>query len=441
MAKPRARKPDFVCSECGHEVVKWVGRCPECQAWGTIVERGTPSGFTHRASAIAPATPARPITEITATGASHYPTGIGEFDRVLGGGIVPGAAILLSGEPGVGKSTLLIETASKVAAIGATVLYVSGEESANQVRMRAERTGSLQPTLFLASETDLETVLGHIESVNPALLILDSVQTIASAHVDSLAGQPSQVREVASTIIRTAKQRSMPAIVVGHVTKDGNVAGPRLLEHLVDVVAHVDGDRQTALRFVRTLKNRYGPTDEVGCFEMQGEGMREVPDPSALFVSQRETPVAGSAITIALEGKRALPVEIQALVVPTSAPNARRVVNGVDPSRVAMLLAVLERRCGIVLADHDVYVATVGGVKLVEPAADLAIVAALASAKSNKPLAAKHAIIGEVSLVGEIRGVPAERQRFSEASRLGFTNHIGPDAGTVRDALACAIRS
>ncbi|MFD2675315.1 DNA repair protein RadA [Gulosibacter bifidus] len=438
MAKTRARKPDFVCTECGHEVVKWVGRCPECQTWGTITERGTPSGFAPRATALAPSTPAQPITEITARGASHYPTGIGELDRVLGGGIVPGAAILLSGEPGVGKSTLLIETASRVAATGATVLYVSGEESVHQVRMRAERTNSLQPTLYLASETDLGTVLGHIEEINPALLILDSVQTVAAAEVDALAGQPSQVREVSSAVIRAAKQRNMPAILVGHVTKDGNVAGPRLLEHLVDVVAHVDGDRQTALRFVRTLKNRYGATDEVGCFEMQGEGMREVADPSALFVSERETPVAGSAITIALEGRRALPVEIQALVVPTAAPNARRVVNGVDQSRVAMLLAVLERRCGIVLADHDVYVSTVGGVKLVEPSADLAIAAALASAKSNKPLAPKHAIVGEVSLVGEIRRVAAERQRFNEAARLGFTNHIGPDAGTVRQALARA---
>lgn len=439
MAKSRTRKPDYVCSECGYEAVKWVGRCPECQSWGTIVERGTPSGLSGRAAAIAPSTPAQPITEIAASGASHYPTGIGELDRVLGGGIVPGAAILLSGEPGVGKSTLLIETASQVAATGATVLYVSGEESAHQVRLRAERTGSLQPTLYLASETDLGTVLGHIEAVDPALLILDSVQTIASADVDSLAGQPSQVREVASAIIRAAKQRNMPAILVGHVTKDGNVAGPRLLEHLVDVVAHIEGDRQTALRFVRTLKNRFGPTDEVGCFEMQGEGMREVPDPAALFVSQREAPVAGSAITVALEGKRALPVEIQALVVPTAAPNARRVVNGVEPSRVAMLLAVLERRCGIVLTDHDVYVATVGGVKLAEPAADLAIAAALASAKSNTPLAAHHAIIGEVSLVGEIRAVPAERQRYGEATRLGFTNHIGPDARTVREALSRAL--
>jgi DNA repair protein RadA/Sms len=405
-----------------------------------VVEKGTKSGIAARASAIAPSHPALPITEIPHdSAAQHHATGIGEFDRVLGGGIVPGAAILLSGEPGVGKSTLLLETASRIAATGARVLYVSGEESVTQVRMRAERTDALQPTLFLAAETDLETVLGHIEQTDPALLIVDSVQTVSSANIDSLAGQPSQVREVASAIIRAAKTRNMPAILVGHVTKDGNVAGPRLLEHLVDVVAHVEGDRQTALRFVRTLKNRFGPTDEVGCFEMSGEGMTEVPDPSSLFVSERDNPVAGSAITIALEGKRALPVEVQALVVPTQAPNPRRITNGVDSSRVAMILAVLERRCGTALSDHDVYVSTVGGVRLTEPAADLAIAVALQSAKRGVSTAPNTVVVGEISLVGEIRHVAAEDQRFTEAQRLGYTKRFGPERGTVRRALDFAL--
>jgi DNA repair protein RadA/Sms len=442
MATKSKQRNTFECTECGYESVKWVGRCPECQAWGTVVEKGTPTGIEARAQALAPRHRAVPITEVPASEvAQHQPTSIGEFDRVLGGGIVPGAAILLSGEPGVGKSTLLLETASRIAATGARVLYVSGEESVNQVRMRAQRTNALQPTLLLASETDLGTVLGHIEQTDPALLILDSVQTIASANVDSLAGQPSQVREVATAIIRAAKTRNMPAILVGHVTKDGNVAGPRLLEHLVDVVAHIDGDRQTALRFVRTLKNRFGPTDEVGCFEMSGDGMVEVPDPSALFVSQRDQPVAGSAITVALEGKRVLPVEVQALVVHSQAPNPRRVTNGVDSNRVAMILAVLERRCGIQLASHDVYVSTVGGVRLTEPGADLAIAVALSSAQQNKPTKPNTVVVGEISLVGEIRHVSSEKMRFSEAKRLGYGNQFGPEHGTVTHAIGLALGS
>lgn len=438
-SKPRP-KSAFVCTECGHEAVKWVGRCPECQTWGTIEERGaTAKGVHFQASAATPATKARPITESTGADAKHLPVGIGEFDRVLGGGIVPGAAILLSGEPGVGKSTLLIEVASRVASTGAKVLYISAEESVNQVRMRAARTGALQPTLYLANETDLGTVLGHIEEVDPALLILDSVQTVSSSEVDALAGQPSQVRTVASTLVRVAKERELPTILVGHVTKDGNVAGPRLLEHLVDVVAHIEGDRQTALRFVRTMKNRFGPTDEVGCFEMEGDGMNEVPDPSALFISERDNAVAGSCVTVSMEGRRALPVEIQALVVGTQAPNPRRIVNGVDGSRVAMVLAVLERRIGLPLGKFDVYVSTGGGVRVMEPAADLAIAMAIASAFYDQPVLRRAVVFGEVSLVGEIRGVTSERQRVNEAGRLGFTAPVGPGTGSVKDALGLAL--
>ena len=433
-SKSRARTA-FTCTECGFETAKWVGRCPECQQWGTVVERGAQAGPQFRAQPLAPTTKARPITETPPQDAAHWPTTIGELDRVLGGGIVPGAAILFSGEPGVGKSTLLIETASRIAATGARVLYVSAEESVNQVRLRAERTDALHPTLYLAAETDLATVLGHVEEVNPALLIIDSVQTVASADVDSLAGQPSQVREVASALIRLAKSRDLPVILVGHVTKDGQVAGPRLLEHLVDVVAHLEGDRSTALRFLRTLKNRFGPTDEVGCFEMQGDGMREVPDPSGLFVSERTQAVPGTCITMALEGRRVLPVEVQALVVPTEAPNPRRVVNGVDASRVAMLLAVLDRRASIQLTGHDVYVSTVGGGKLVEPAADLAIALALASSKRQVPLKAGTVAFGEVSLVGDVRRVTSERQRMAEAARLGFGPTITPDAGSIKEIV------
>ena len=288
---------------------------------------------------------ARPITELGSETVAHWPSGIGEFDRVLGGGIVPGAAILLSGEPGVGKSTLLLEVASRAARAGTRVLYVSAEESASQVRLRAERTGALADELYLAAETDLATILGHIDAVKPALVIVDSVQTVSSSMSDGAAGQPAQVREVAGTLIRVAKDRNLPMMLVGHVTKDGTIAGPRLLEHIVDVVCSFEGDRQTALRFVRALKNRFGPTDEVGCFEMTGDGIAEVPDPSGLFLSRSAAPVSGTCVTIAMEGRRALPVEVQALIVATQAPQPRRVVNGVDSSRVAMLLAVLERRC------------------------------------------------------------------------------------------------
>ncbi|CAG7844290.1 DNA repair protein RadA [Pseudoclavibacter triregionum] len=440
MARPREKTPPYVCTECGATSLKWLGQCPECQAWGTVVDRfESRTASRAQPAAIPVGHEARPITETPIERVTHRPTGIGELDRVLGGGIVPGAAILFSGEPGVGKSTLLLETASRVASTGARVLYVSAEESVSQVRLRAERTNALHPTLFLASETDLATLLGHVEQVDPALLIVDSIQTVASSEVDSLAGQPSQVREVASALIRLAKSRNLPVIIVGHVTKDGQVAGPRLLEHLVDVVAHVEGDRQTALRFARTLKNRFGPTDEVGCFEMTGAGMREVPDPSGLFLSERGTPVSGTCVTVALEGRRALPVEIQALVVPTQAPNPRRVTNGVDASRVAMLLAVLERRVGMKLAQCDVYVSTVGGVKLAEPAADLAIAAAIASAAANRPIRPEAVVFGEVSLAGEIRRVAQAKLRAQEAARVGFRTAIDTSAGTVSDALREAL--
>ncbi|KAB1652966.1 DNA repair protein RadA [Pseudoclavibacter chungangensis] len=440
MASPRTTKAPYACTACGATSLKWLGQCPECQAWGTIEERGTQAGGARVQAALVPASRAAlSIVETPLDQVTHRPTGIGELDRVFGGGIVPGAAILFSGEPGVGKSTLLLELAARIASTGARVLYASAEESVSQVRLRAERTGALEPTLFLASESDLATVLGHIDQVDPALVIVDSVQTVASDTIDSLAGQPSQVREVASALIRVAKQRDVPVVLVGHVTKDGQVAGPRLLEHLVDVVAHVEGDRQTAVRFVRTLKNRFGPTDEVGCFEMTGDGMREVADPSGLFLSERGRQVPGTCVTIALEGRRPLPVEIQALVVATAAPNPRRVTNGVESSRVAMLLAVLERRLGIKLAQSDVYVSTVGGVRLVEPAADLAIVAAIASAASNRPVKPGTIAYGEVSLAGEVRRVTQAALRAAEAVRMGFPQVVSSESENVQTALRHAL--
>ncbi|MBB2958558.1 DNA repair protein RadA [Pseudoclavibacter helvolus] len=434
------QQPAFKCTECGAASLKWFGQCPECQAWGTLVDRfESQTAGRIQAATISESRAARPITEAPIDNVAHRPTGIGEFDRVLGGGLVPGAAILLSGEPGVGKSTILLELASRVAAKGTTVLYASAEESVNQVRMRAQRTNALHDTLYLASETDLSTVLGQIERLDPGLIIVDSVQTVASDTVDSLAGQPSQVREVASALIRVAKTRGVPVIIVGHVTKDGTIAGPRLLEHLVDVVAHIEGDRHTALRFVRTIKNRFGPTDEVGCFEMTGEGMTEVPDPSGLFLSERPEPVSGTCVTVALEGRRALPVEIQALVQKTNAPNPRRVTNGVDTSRVAMLLAVLERRTKHKLSEYDVYVSTVGGVKLQEPAADLAIAIAIASSIRNRPVRDGTVVFGEVSLAGEIRRVASANLRAAEAKRMGLAHVVDPSIGSIDLALAAAL--
>ncbi|HEU0205520.1 MAG TPA: DNA repair protein RadA [Pseudolysinimonas sp.] len=438
MARPTS---SFACTECGWTSVKWVGRCAECQAWGTVVERGVPAAAV-RAGVVPEGRAARPITDLSTAPVSHWPSGIAEFDRVLGGGVVPGAAILLSGEPGVGKSTLLLEVASRAAREGTRVLYVSAEESAGQVRMRAERTGALAHSgadeLYLAAETDLATILGHVDAVRPGLLIVDSVQTVSSAISEGAPGQPAQVREVAGTLIRIAKERNLPVLLIGHVTKDGSIAGPRMLEHLVDVVCTFEGDRQTALRFVRATKNRFGPTDEVGCFEMTGDGIAEVSDPSGLFLSRSGAPVSGTCVTVAVEGRRALPVEVQALIVATQAPQPRRVVNGVDASRVAMLLAVLERRCGLKLSGSDVYVSTVGGIRLTEPGADLAIALAVASAVKDQALPATTAAVGEISLAGEIRPVAAAKQRAAEARRLGYTTIIDGDAGALKDAIQAA---
>ena len=431
---------NFRCTECGWQSIKWVGRCGECQQWGTVQDSTEPAARVTPAT-IPDSRAARSITEIGAESVAHWPSGIAEFDRVLGGGVVPGAAILLSGEPGVGKSTLLLEVASRAAASGQRVLYVSAEESVSQVRLRAERTGALQPSLFLAAETDLATILGQIDQVKPQLVIVDSVQTVSSGLTDGLAGGPSQVREVASTLIRVSKDRNLPVLLVGHVTKDGTIAGPRLLEHLVDVVLQFEGDRQTSLRFVRAHKNRFGPTDEVGCFEMTGDGIAEVADPSGLFLSRARTPTSGTCVTIAVEGKRAMPVEVQALIVKTQAPQPRRVVNGVDSSRVAMLLAVLERRAGLPLSGFDVYVSTVGGIRVTEPGADLAIALAIASAFKDKAFPVTQAVVGEISLAGEIRPASNAKQRVAEARRLGFSTVIDSDALHLREAIRLAFAS
>ena len=440
MATAKTRS-EFVCTECGWTTVKWAGRCGECQAWGTVQQSGATSGIVRKAkpAVILESATAKSITQIDSGRVVSTPTGVGEFDRVLGGGMVAGAVVLLSGEPGVGKSTLLLEVAAQTARSGARVLYVSGEESVGQIRLRAQRTNALADQLYLATETDLSSVLGQIDAVQPQLILVDSVQTIASADIDGAAGMPSQIREVAASLISVAKERDIPVILVGHVTKDGSIAGPRVLEHLVDVVCHFEGDRQTSLRFVRTLKNRFGPTDEVGCFEMTGDGIVGVPDPSGLFLSRGDKPVSGTCVTVAMEGRRALIAEVQALVVKTSAPQPRRVTNGVDSSRVSMLLAVLERRAGMRLSEHDVYVSTVGGVRLTEPAADLAIALAVASALQDKPIAHNLVAYGEISLAGEIRKVNNSKLRAAEASRLGFIRSVDSEVGDLKAALALGL--
>ncbi|GAA3793685.1 DNA repair protein RadA [Cellulomonas soli] len=430
----RSSRPAFRCTECGWTAGKWVGRCGECQSWGSVVEDTGPGGGAPRTTAVAPTrAPARPISEIDVESARARPTGVDELDRVLGGGIVPGAVVLLAGEPGVGKSTLLLDVAARAARTGRRVLYITGEESAAQVRLRAERISALDDRLMLADETDLATVLGHIEQVDPDLLVLDSVQTIASSAVEGTAGGVAQVREVTSAVIQAAKSRDLPVVLVGHVTKDGSVAGPRTLEHLVDVVCQFEGDRHSRLRMLRATKNRYGPTDEVGCFDLSESGIVGLADPSGLFVSRSQHHVPGTCVTVTLEGRRPLATEVQALVAPSAVPNPRRTTSGVDSSRVAMVLAVLQRRVGARLADQDVYVSTVGGARVVEPAADLALALAAISSRENAPMPPGLVAVGEVGLAGEIRTVTGVGRRLAEAARLGFTHAIVP-AGALDGA-------
>ncbi len=424
MATKAAARPGFRCGECGLEVAKWVGRCPECQAWGTIDEVGGRPGLTVVAGPVTAA--AQPIATIAEQGARHRPTNEAELDRVLGGGLVPGSVVLLAGEPGVGKSTLLISAAAKIAAGGRRCLIVTGEESAAQVRLRAGRINALADDLYLAAETDLAAVLGQVEAVSPEVLIVDSVQTIGSADVDGAAGGVAQVREVAGALIKLAKTRGMSTILVGHVTKDGAVAGPRTLEHLVDVVLSFEGDRHSRLRLVRTVKNRFGPADEVGCFDLTDDGIVGLADPSGLFLAHGGTPVSGTCVTVTMEGRRALVTEVQALVADSSMANPRRATSGLDSARSAMLLAVLERRAHLKLHDREVYAATVGGVRLAEPASDLALALAIAGAARDVAVEPGLVAIGEVGLAGEIRPVSALRARLTEAARLGFTTALVP---------------
>lgn len=436
----------YLCSECGWSGPKWVGRCPECGQWGTVEEfhearpaarsRTAEPGRTSRtkASDAIASSAATAITEVRTDSVERVATGFQEFDRVLGGGIVPGSVVLIAGEPGIGKSTLLLETAGNIARscrnAKGTVLYISGEESQAQVRLRASRIGAVEPNLLLAATTDLATALGLIERYKPTLAIVDSAQTIISQDVDGISGGSTQVREVASALIDTAKTLDVPVLLVGHVTKDGSIAGPRTLEHLVDVVCQFEGDSATALRLLRAVKNRFGPTDEVGCFDMSGEGIEEVSDPSGLFLSSNgdtaSAPVEGTCVTFTLDGHRSLPIEVQALVTDSVLPTPRRAVNGVDNSRIAMLTAVLYRHGRLNLLGNDLYVSTIAGGIAKEPGCDLSIVAALASAVKHSPIPRTTCALGEISLTGQVRPVPRLEYRLREAARLGFTTAIVP---------------
>ncbi|MDQ6687319.1 MAG: DNA repair protein RadA [Actinomycetota bacterium] len=429
-----ATRAAYHCTECGWETVKWVGRCAECQAWGTVVEKSAPRS---RAQAGPVTAPARPIGEVPIEDSHARASGVPELDRVLGGGLVPGAAILLAGEPGVGKSTLLLEVAAQTAARGHRTLYLTGEESAAQVRLRADRTGGVQDELYLAAETDLGAVLGHVEAVRPTLLVIDSIQTISAGDVDGVPGGVTQVKEVAAALIRMAKLRNITVVLVGHVTKDGSIAGPRVLEHLVDVVLHFEGERTSRLRMVRAVKNRYGPVDEVGCFDLSAEGIVAITDPTGLFLDSRHGPVPGTCVAVALEGRRPLLSEVQALVARSASERPRRTTSGVDSARVAMILAVLQQHAGIRLHSYDVFVSSVGGARLTEPSNDLAIALALVSAWHGRALDRKVVAVGELGLSGELRRVRDLGVRLAEAGRMGFRSAVVPatsqdSAGTSR---------
>ncbi|MGH2407701.1 MAG: DNA repair protein RadA [Candidatus Limnocylindrales bacterium] len=442
MARPQSR---YVCQACGTSHLRWEGQCRGCGAWDTLVEtlvHPAPARVARRAPATASGALARPLASLTELDIQRRPTGLGEFDRVLGGGLVPGSVVLLGGEPGIGKSTLVLEAAAGMAAPsrgdGVGVLYASGEESAGQLRLRARRLGLLDgpagAAVSVLAETDIERIVEAARQAEPGLLVVDSMQTVTHEGLEGPAGSVGQVREAAARLAEYAKGSGTPVLIVGHVTKDGSLAGPKALEHLVDVVLALEGDRYGPLRILRAAKNRFGSTEEVGVFEMAGSGLAEVSDPARAFLTEGTAAAAGSVVAAILEGTRPLLVEVQALVAPAGLGNPRRTVGGLDPNRLALLVAVLGRRAGVVIASHDIYASLVGGVSVAEPALDLPLALALASSHRDRPVASGTIACGEVGLLGELRPIAGLERRLREAARLGFSRAIVP-AGSRRQGL------
>jgi DNA repair protein RadA/Sms len=425
-------KTVFACQECGAQSQKWLGRCPECGAWNTLVEERAAevaaAGTSEAAKRYSLAAAAGPqlYQDISTHVAERLTTGIDEFDRVLGGGVVPGSLVLIGGEPGIGKSTLLLQAAAHFAKTFGPVLYSSGEESEHQIKSRGERLGIERAPLYILAETCLERILEEIARLKPAFIIVDSIQTVFSLRFQSAPGSIGQVREAATQLLFAAKGQNIPTFLVGHVTKDGNIAGPKALEHIVDTVLYFEGEKHHAHRIVRAVKNRFGAVSELGVFEMTGGGLHAVPNPSKLFLSERPADVPGSAVLCCVEGSRPMLVEIQALVSTSTYGNARRMTSGLDQNRLSLLLAVIEKRAGLNLIADDVFVNVAGGIGVDEPAADLGIVAAVASSVRNRPVKSSTAVFGEVGLAGEVRGVGQAGLRVREAAQMGFTRCIVP---------------
>lgn len=424
----KAPRTLFVCQSCGAQSQKWLGRCPECGEWNALVEER--ASRTPEPRGAAPALggqSAKRYVDVDTVVSERLGTGIGEFDRVLGGGIVPGSLVLLGGEPGIGKSTLLLQAAAHFATHVGPVLYCSGEESEHQIKMRGTRLGVSDAPLYLLAETCIERLIEEVDRLKPALLVVDSIQTVFSLKIQSAPGTVSQVRQAATDLLFTAKGRNLPTILVGHVTKDGSLAGPKVLEHVVDTVLYFEGAQHHAHRVVRAVKNRFGAVSELGVFEMTGRGLAEVANPSKLFLAERPANVPGSAVLCTIEGSRPILVEVQALVSAATYGNARRTANGLDQNRLALLLAVLDKRAGLSLVTDDVFVNVAGGVEIEEPAADLAILAAVASSLRNRPIRPDVVVFGEVGLAGEVRACSQAALRVREAAQLGFTRCLVPE--------------
>ena len=422
-----SRRSAFVCQQCGHSAPRWLGQCPGCGAWSSLVEEALPAP-RPRGARVAPGNGAapQPLATVTAGDALRRPTGLGELDRVLGGGLVQGSVILVGGDPGIGKSTLALQACGALARQGCTVLYVAGEESPEQVRMRADRLGMAESGVLIVAESGAEAVAELIEKSRPAAVVVDSIQTLATAALASAPGSVGQVRESAAVLVAACKTSGVACFLIGHVTKEGTLAGPRVLEHLVDTVLYFEGDGAHALRVLRAVKNRFGSTNEVAVFEMGEGGLVEVPNPSAAFLAERPADAPGSAVLATLEGSRPVLVEIQALVSRSGLAMPRRTAIGLDPGRVALLLAVLEKRMRVALHDQDVFLNVAGGLRIDEPAADLAVVAAVASSARGRALAADVVVWGEVGLTGEVRAVGRAEARLREAARQGFRSCVLP---------------